>query len=176
MGNLSGSNDSDRIPVSALSDTVPMANDASKIPTSRAVYAVEAFLNSRLDTMLAQLPKTYVNGVLKTNQRLRWVDSTIVAGGSGLATFNITSDRTSTGTAMATSLDLDSVTLRTEDGTGQYALGAVTSPNVKTVVVAIFKQVFGGVVLLSTNLLGSVSNNVAPNGTVVKITLDGDAA
>lgn len=124
----------------------------------------------------AKVPKTYVNGTQKTNQRLRWIDTTVVAGGGGNATFYITSDLTSGGTARATAIDLDSVSVRTEDNTGQYAFGAVTSPNIKTVIVSVFKQAFSGVVVLSLTVLGSVTNNAAPNGTVVKLQLDGDAA
>lgn len=126
--------------------------------------------------IIAMLPKTYVNGTANTNQRLRWIDSTTVTGGAGNATFYVTSDRTSTGTARATAIDLDSVSLRTEDATGQYAFGAITSPNVKTLVANITKQAFTGVVVLTLTVLGSVVNNIAPNGTVVKLTLDGDAA
>lgn len=122
------------------------------------------------------IPKTFVNGVQKTTQRLKWIDSVAVGGGSGLATFYLTSDRTSTGTARATAIDLDSIMLRTEDGTSQYAFGSITSPNVKTIIATIFKQAFAGAVVLSINLLGSVSNVVAPNGTVVKLVADGDAA
>lgn len=126
--------------------------------------------------MLAILPKVYVNGTLKTNRRLQWADSAVVAGGAGNATFYITSDLTSTGTARATAIDLDTVMARTEDNTGQYAFGVVSSPNVKTVIVNVFKQAFTGAVVLGINLLGSVSNAAAANGTVVKMTLDGDAA
>lgn len=124
----------------------------------------------------AKTPKTYVNGNQKTSQRLRWIDSTTVTGGAGNATFYVTSDLTSGGTARATAFDLDSISVRTEDSTGQYAFGAITSPNIKTLIVSVFKQAFSGVVVLGISVLGAVANSAAPNGTVVKLQLDGDAA
>jgi hypothetical protein len=129
-----------------------------------------------LTEIQGMMPKTFINGTQKTNQRLRWADSAVVTGGAGNATFYVTSDLTSSGTARATAIDLDTVMVRTEDNTQQYTFGTVTSPNVKTVIVNVFRQVFSGIVVLSLNVLGSVASNAAPNGTVVKMTLDGDAA
>jgi len=165
----------DALPKSAVSDEFPMVSDVSKVPNMRVSHAADlAVYEAATAYVDGKLPKVYVNGTLKTAQRLEWIDSVTTTSGS--ATFYLTSDRTSTGTARAAAIDLDSVMLRTVDETGQYAFGAVISPNVKTVVAVIFKQVFSGLVLLSTNLLGSVTNSAAPNGTVVKGVIKGDAA
>lgn len=177
MLSVQGSNDSQAVQWSQVNQHAPMVDDATTIPSESQAYAADlAVLAAATAYTDSKIPKTYVNGTLKTNRRLRWIDSTVTAGGAGNATFYLTSDLTSSGTARATAIDLDSVTPRTEDNASQYAWGAITSPNIKTVIVNVFKQAFAGAVVLGINLLGSVSNAAAPNGVVVKIVLDGDAA
>lgn len=172
--NLVNNPDTTRVPWTSVVNTYPMVSDQSTIATqalslagdTAAVSTAEAYTDSKI-------PKTYVNGTLKTSQRLRWVDSTTTSGGN--ATFYITSDRTSSGTARATAIDIDSVVPVTTDGTAQYAFGVATSPTVKSVVIPILKQAFSGISVVGINVLGSVTNSAAPDGTAVKVTLDGDA-
>lgn len=172
--NLTNNPDTTRVPWVSITNTYPMTNDSTTIATQAlslqsdmaAVATAEAYTDSKI-------PKTYVNGTLKTTQRLRWVDSTTTSGGN--ATFYITSDKTSSGTARATAIDIDSIVPVTTDGTSQYAFGVVTSPTVKSVVIPILKQAFSGVSVVGINVLGSVTNSAAPDGTAVKVTLDGDA-
>lgn len=159
-----------------IDTTLPMTSTNIRLPSEGMSLAGDLEVLSLAEAYTdSKIPKIFVNGVQKLSRRLSWTDSTTVSGGN--ATFYITSDRTSTGTAMATALDIDTANFRTEDGTGQYAFGTVSSPNVKTLVLAIFKQVFNGITVVGIAVLGSVTNTAAPNGTVVKLTnLDGDAA
>jgi len=171
MGNLSGSNDSDRIPISALSDTVPMANDASKVPTSRAVYAVESSLYTEMSkkTSIRYCDNgVFKNGTPNTGDIIVFTDSVTTSGGS--ATFYATSDHTSTGTALCSSISADSFQPNYRDSTGIYLPGAVTvAGNLKSISQSFAKQTFTGITILtSINVLGSTSNTAIPDGVVVK--------
>lgn len=111
--------------------------------------------------------KVYDNGTLKTGPFIRWYKTVTTL--SGNVTYYPTADGTSTGTALFVEIFSNSVQTQTQDGTSVYAPGAVTvAGNLKSVAVAYTKQVFSGIVLLSTNLLGSVTNSAIPDGISIR--------
>lgn len=145
-------------------DNTMTANSGTRLPTQRAIVSYVS----------GKMRKTYINGTLKNNL-LDWTDSTTTS--SGQAIFYITSDRTSSGTAMATNLYADSIQVNYIDNSGVYATGVpVISTDKKSITIPINKQSFTGVTLLSTNILGSVAQIAIPNGVTVKMQVLGDAA
>lgn len=164
MGNLYGSSDSDKIPISALSTDADLSADSDGIVPSQK--AVATYVNGRMR-------KTYINGSLKTGL-LDWTDSVTASGGQ--AVFYITSDRTSAGTAMATELFPDSIQVNYIDSSGVYSTGTpVIAASKKSITVPITKQSFSGVTVLGINVLGTASNISIPDGVTVKMQVIGNA-
>ena len=116
-----------------------------------------------------------LNGTAKTGDILIWTDSVTTSGGS--AAFNLTNDHTSTGTAMFSTVALNSVDANFIDSSGVYQKGSPSlSANKKVLTIPLTKQAFTGVTVLSINVLGSVANNSIPDGVTVKLFVMGVAA
>lgn len=150
-------------------DATMSANSGTRIPTQRAIKMY--FSGHR---------RTYVNGVAQngtaqTGDIIEWIDS--VTTTSGNAVFYVTSDHTGTGTALCSTIFQSGADATTVDPTASYPRGVATiSGDFKSVTIPFNKQVFSGIVLLSTNILGSVTFSATPNGTVVNATIIGLAS
>lgn len=164
---------------SALSDSNPMLDDTSRVATSRASHAGDQ--NSLTVANSKTANRTYVNGVAQngapaTGDLVEWIATLTTA--SGVVTDYVTTQgatRTSGGTALLSSIFPDSIQTNFIDSTGVYAQGNPTVTSNKTVSIPFTKQGFNGVTLLSTNILGSVSMGVIPDGVTVKVRLVGIA-
>lgn len=116
------------------------------------------------------LPQFFVNGVFKNSARVEVVTGTVT---SGIATFYITDDNTSTGNALFTNVYY--VNAGILDDSANYAWGTYTlAANKKSITMNAKKQAFGGVTILGINVLGSVSFTNVPNGTTVYLIVIGD--
>jgi hypothetical protein len=135
-----------------------------KIPNASELTTRRTFVNG-----LSQ------NGTPKTGDTIEWIDSVTVSGGN--AVFYLTSDHTSTGTAICSAIFPVGVDVHTVDSSASFARGVATvAGNLKSVTVPVNKQILTGVVVLSINVLGSVAYSATPNGTVVNATIIGIAA
>ena len=164
--------DPNKIDTTMMSNSIPMLDDTTRIPTSHAVYTVESALNAKIDAvpLLRYCENgTFKNGTPKTGDVIVFTDSVTTLSGS--ATFYPTSNKLSTGTALCSYISGDSIQPNYRDSTGVYAPGAVTvAGNLKSISQAFAKQSFAGVTILSINVLGSVSNPAIPDGVTVKAT------
>lgn len=167
---LSLGNDSNKIDVSVLSNDYPMsAGRTDKVVSEHVAYTADLAV---LAAATAMGSKVYDNDTLKTGPFIRWYKTVTTLSGS--ATYYPTADGTSTGTALFAEIFSNSVQTQTQDGTSVYAPGTVTvAGNLKSVAVAYTKQVFSGIVLLSTNLLGSVTNSAIPDGVSIRAGFEG---
>lgn len=168
------------IAVSAMSDSVPMSTSHAQISTSYAASTVDASVLAVANSKTAN--RTYVNGVAQngsalTGDLIEWIVTLTTSGGS--VTDYVTTQggtRTSGGAALLSTLFPDSIQTNFIDSTGVYAQGNPTVTGNKTVAVPFTKQGFNGLTLLSTQVLGSVSMGVIPDGVTVKLRLVGIAA
>jgi len=180
MPDISPSNvPSNTLTTDMLSDTIPMADDPTKVPTSRAVKETDQVLFAQIAKKTAVRyceNGLFKNGTPNTGDIIVFTDSVTTSGGS--ATFYATSDHTATGTALCSSISADSFQPNYRDSTGIYLPGAVTvAGNLKSISQAFAKQTFTGITILtSINVLGSTSNVAIPDGVVVKAGFWGIAA
>lgn len=100
--------------------------------------------------------------------------STSATSTSGVFTFNLTDDDTSTGTALYGEVYQESLSWFINDATNQYSLGGYTlSANKKVLSISVNRLTFTGVTVLGISVLGSNSNTAVPNGTVMGIQIWG---
>lgn len=150
------------------------SNRHNKGITEHAAYtadtAVLAAANTNSDTKTAVRfweGGTFKNGAPNAGDIIIFTDSIATSGGS--ATFYPTSDHTSSGTALCSYLSADSFQPNYRDSSAVYAPGVVTvAGNLKSISIALTKLVFSGIVLLSTNILGSETQSAIPDSVVVK--------
>ena len=162
---MSNTHDDTKVDKAAVDADTELAADSNNLLSTQK--AVRMFVDGRMR-------KTYVNGNLKTNV-LDWTDSVMTSGGN--ATFYITNDRTSGGTAMATALYADTIQVNYIDSSGVYSTGTpVVSGDFKTVTIPISKQSFTGLTVLGLNVLGAASQGSIPDGVKVKMQIIGAAA
>lgn len=88
-----------------------------------------------------------------------------IAGGSGVATFYLTSDGTSTGSAKFSDVDLDSIQIRCVAGTVYQEPTTSLSGDKKTLTVTMNKVT--GVTLLGISVLSAISAEA--NGATVRV-------
>lgn len=156
-------------PSNALTQDM-LDSNSTLAPDSDQMIATQKAVKTYVDGIRR---KTYINGSLK-DHILDWTDS--VTTSSGQAVFYVTSDRTNSGSAMATDLYPDSIQVNYIDPTGVYATGIpVISSDKKSITIPITKQSFTGVTVLGINVLGSASQAAIPNGVVVKMQVIGSA-
>ena len=166
--------------IEMLSDSVPMVDDNTKVPTSGAVFTVESALNDKIDKKTAI--RYYINGIGQngtpnTGDVVMWTETINTLGGS--TTSYVTtqgSTRTSSGTALCSTIFPDSIQTNFIDSSGVYAQGLPVITSNKTIVVPFTKQGFSGVTILGINALGTASMGTIPDGVVVKLQLIGIAA
>lgn len=166
------------IPTSNLTNTVPMVDDSSKVVTAHAAYTVDTSILAVANSKTAV--RYYDNGVAmngsaNTGDVVIWIDSATTSSGS--VTFYLTSDHTSGGTAICSSISGNSVDASATDSTGAFSRGIATvAGNLKSVTVPLTKLTATGLTLLATTVLGSIQNTAVPDGVVVKIFAMGVAA
>lgn len=93
---------------------------------------------------------------------------------SGISTIYLTIDGTSTGNPLFTSIDYIHIDFITNDPNLGKSF-ALTNSN-KTLTITAVKQAFSGVSVLGINVLGSVTIPAAPNGTALKVLVQGTPA
>lgn len=174
------------IPVSSMDNTFPMVDSTTKIATvhssvsgdAAALALAKTYADTGDATNLTAINKktavrfwdagTFQNGAAATGDIIVMTDTTTIASG-GNAVFNLTGDHTSSGTALCSSILANSCVANFVDSTGVFSQGAPTvAGNLKTVTIAATKQTQSGVVLLSTTIVGSVTQPAAANGTIVR--------
>lgn len=157
---------------SLMSNAYPMTNDSAAIPTVSVAYQGDLanynFASAKTAVRFWDAG-SWKNDIPNTGDMVVFTDNTTIAGGSGNATFYLTSDHTSSGTALCSTILVNSVRGSWVDGAGNYNPGQPTVTSNKTVTVPTTKQSANGITLLSTTVLGSVTYPVAPNGTVVTL-------
>lgn len=160
-----------------MDNSVPMADQTTTVPTSHAAFTVDSEVLAVANSKTAN--RTYVNGAAQngtpaTGDIVEWIETATVT--SGNAVFNLTADRTSTGTAICSSVFSDSIQTQLVDPTAAYAQGVPVITSSKSISIPVTKQSFTGVVVATISVLGSVSFAAAPNGVVVKFRCVGIAA
>lgn len=157
MGNLAGSNESDKIPNSAMSNDFPMTADRQdKVVTEHVAYTGD----------LATRRKNYVSGSLK-NESFLYASKSSTAGGAGSVTFYITDDGTSGGNAVFTNVYADSVLIVPYGSSGNYqAFNPSVSGDKKSITATVSQ---------ATNVLGLLTfNAAAANGIDCRLYVLGD--
>lgn len=173
MSGFFNSSDPTKIPLTSMSDGAPMPDDSTKVPTAHqaltADSAVLAVANSKTAVRFWD-SGSFKNGSPGTGDMIVFTDSMTVSGGAGNATFNLTGDHTSTGTALCSSIFLNSLRGSWVDSQGNYNPGQPSvSGNFKTITIPSTKQSANGITLLSTTVLGSITYPGSPNGTTVTL-------
>jgi len=160
-----------------VTNSMPMTNSPDQIPSEAQVYlgdqAVLAVANTKTSVRYYQ-NGTPLNGTPNTGDIVVWMDTVTTSGGN--AVIYLTSDHTSAGTAICSDIYVEGVGTETIDSSANYArAAAVVAGNKKSVTIPFNKQIFTGITLLSTNILGSVAFSAA-SGSTITVTLVGKAA
>lgn len=153
-----------------LSDSVPMPDDHTMGVTSHAAGNVDATILAVANSKTAVRfwdAGTFQNGSPNTGDMIIFTDSTTVAGGVGNATFYLTNDYTSTGSALCSTIIQNSCRGGWIDPSGNYNPGAVTITSNKQVAINGSKQGNTGVVVLGISVLQTITYPNQPNGTTV---------
>lgn len=138
--------------------------------TNDSGYITSAALSGyATTTALAAKPDVYFGTTKQTSPKLYTNSFTITTAGT--AVFNLTSDGTSTGTALMTLPNLTSLNVWVNDATSQYQASAALSNSNKTLTVTINKAGFVTVALLGLTILATPSP--AAIGTVVNVQIWG---
>lgn len=166
------------IPVSSMANASPMTDDTTKVVTSHAALtadlAVLAIANSKTAVRYYD-GGIAMNGTANTGDVVIWIDGAVTSSGSVI--FYLTSDHTSTGTAICSSISGNSVDASATDSTGTFSRGASTvAGNLKSVTVPLTKLTTTGLTLLGQTVLGSIQTTTVPDGVTVKIFAMGIAA
>lgn len=153
-----------------LNNTTPMADDSVNGVTSHAALwsdnQVLTVANSKTAVRFWD-NGIFQNGTPNTGDMIVFTDSTTTA--SGNAVFNLTSDHTATGSALCSIIIADSCVGNFVDSTSVYSQGVPTiAGSLKTITISTTKQVNTGVVVLSINVIGTVTQPATPNGTTVR--------
>lgn len=148
--------------------TASTANASSQRAAYAADVTILAVANSKTAVRFWDAA-SWQNGTPNTGDMIIFTDVTTIAGGAGNATFYLTSDHTSSGTALCSIILVNSVRGSWVDASGNYNPGQPTVTSNKTIVVPTTKQAATGITLLSTTVIGSVTYPAAPNGTTVTL-------
>lgn len=112
-----------------ISDTFPMGNSHGRAVTEAVAVAGD----------LATRRKAWVTGVLK-NDCFIYSSKAVTAGGSGLVTFYITDDGTSSGNAVFTNVYADSISIGGYGTGGQYQASGLAVAGDKKSITATISQ------------------------------------
>lgn len=132
--------------------------------TNKAYTATEKTKLAGIDSAATFNTKAY-NGTTAKTGYFPVVKSAAVS--SGTAVFHLTSDGTSSGTALYSTVDQDSVNVLVNDATASYQYGWVFSNSNKTLTVTVNK-------FTTANILSGILGQAAANGSVVKLTVWGN--
>lgn len=158
------------LPMNATSGTIAFAQDTLRhyMFSSGIWYIVPSLPEVNAKTAVRFWDSgTFLNGTPNTGDMIIFTDSTTVAGGTGDATFYLTSNHLSTGAALCSSILQNSCRGGWVDPSGNYNPGAVTITGNKTVGINGSKQGNTGVTLLGIGVLTAVTFPNQPNGTTV---------
>lgn len=159
------------IPTSAMSNSYPMVDDANKIVTEHvALTADQAVLDVANSKTAVRFwdAGSFKNGPPNMGDMIIFTDNVSVASG-GNGVFYLTSDHTSSGSALCSSIILNSVRGGTVDSQGNYNSGQPSIASNKTITIPYTKQSANGITLLSTTVLGSITFPATPNATVITL-------
>lgn len=95
-----------------------------------------------------------------------------VAGGAGVATVYLTDNGLAGGNAIFKSVRFVHANYVSNDP--NYGRSIAISGDLKTLTITCVRQIFSGIVLLSTNILGSVAIGAAPDGTMLNVLVQGN--
>lgn len=114
-------------------------------------------------------PDGFLNGVSEAGV-MPYIATGSVAGGLGVVRLYLTDNGASNGNAVFSEVLADSIQPMVFGGNANvFSFGTPTvSGDRKYIDLPVYRQNFTGIVLLSTNILGSVALAAAPNATVVK--------
>lgn len=119
-----------------ISDIFPMTSTHNVGVTEAVALAGDA----------ATRRKSYVSGILK-NDSFIYSSKAVTAGGSGLITFYITDDGTSSGSAVFTNVYADSISVSGYGSGGQYQASGLTVSSDKKSITATMSQIVPVLVL-----------------------------
>lgn len=176
---LSGSNDSDKLSKSSLSNEYPMTADRTNMAITEHV-ALQGDLAAAAIANAKTAVRYFFNGVTQngtpnTGDIIVWIDNTTTSNGNALT--YVTTDHASSGTALCSSILLSSVQTVFTDSASLYSRGLpVVAGTVKSVTIPITKQGTLSQTILSIGVLTSLAQNAAPDGVAVNIYCVGIAA
>jgi len=130
MGQLTGSNESDKIPLSAMSDSVPMLDDVNKLPTSHAVFTVESALISLINSKPDAQSQS---SVVRTLNSVFQVSTARAAN----VRYSVTISNTVSLTGGAAGLVILEIATNTGFTTGVQELGRISNSNTGSLVVGL---------------------------------------
>lgn len=155
-----GSNESDKVPLAAMSNDFPMSADRSnKVVTEHVAYTADLALQTYIDDRT----KFFVDGVQK-QARIHYFKSATVSGGN--AVFYVTDDGTSGGAAVFTNVFTQSIACSGTSTTTSYFFGTPTISGDKKSITIPVNQLL--------NVLGIVTLQVGANGAVINLSVFGD--
>lgn len=158
------------IPTANMSNVNPMLDDNSKVVTSHAALtsdnAVLAVANSKTAVRFWD-SGTFYNGTPNTGDMIIFTDNTTVSGGAGNATFYLTSDHTSAGSALCNTILQNSVRGGWIDPTANYNPGIATITGNKTIAINGSKQGNSGATILGIGVLTTITYPNQPDATVM---------
>lgn len=153
-------------------NSVPMADNPSTVPTSHAAQTADSTILAVANSKTAVRfwdAGAFKNGAPNTGDMIIFTDNTTVAGGAGNATFYITSDHTSSGSALCSTIIQNSVRGGWIDPSANYNPGATTITGNKTIAVNGSKQGNSGVTLLGVGVLTAITYPNQPDGVVMTV-------
>lgn len=165
------SNESDKISTAAIDNSFPMGTSTSTVVSSYAAQAADtailAIANSKTAVRFWD-SGTFLNGTPHTGDLIVFTDVLTVLGG-GNAVFYLTSDHTSSGTALCSSIVLNSVRGGWVDSAGNYNPGQPSVASAKAITVPGTKQASTGATVLGVGVLTTITYPAQPNGTTVTL-------
>lgn len=159
-------------PNASLSNTTPMVDDSTIGVTSHAALTVDnavlAVANSKTAVRFWDAG-SFKNGSPNTGDMIIFTDNTTVAGGAGNATFYLTSDHTSSGSALCSTILQNSVRGGWIDPTANYNPGVATITGNKTIAINGSKQGNSGATILGIGVLTTITYPNQPDATVMTL-------
>lgn len=145
--------------------TAATANDTDANLKNRANHTGSQAISTvtNLQATLDQKPDAWFGNTLKTAPKFYTASATV---GSGVAVYYLTTDGTSTGTALMTLPNLDSLNYFVNDAAASYQVSGALSNSNKTLTLTVNK-------LTTANILTGILGQAAANGAVIKVTIWG---
>lgn len=144
------------VSMASVANDVPMVDDAGTVVTAHAAYTADVGI------LALARRKAWVKGVLKQDSFV-YFSSAVTA--SGTITFYITSDGTSSGTAVFTNVYVDSITVSPYGASAIYQVSNIVVAGDKKSITATVNQVTS--VLVGLLQVTGASNGIACNMLVL---------